>query len=89
MGDHGVVAGGGEGDVAGVDGDGVGAGDHDLQVGEGLAGEPGQVLGVTEREPADHGLTADDHVDVGVGDAVEQVDAGAVLGRRRCGDSQE
>ena len=85
MGDRGVVPRIGERDVAGVDGNGVGPGRTDLEPGEGLTGKAREVFGVTEREAFDDDFSADDDVDVGVGDAVDEMNACRVLGTgRRC-----
>jgi hypothetical protein len=75
VGDHGVVPGGGQRDVAGVDGDLVAAGHPHLELAERLPGQAAEVLRGTELEVLEHGLAAGDDVDGDAGDPVEQMDA--------------
>jgi len=84
--DDGVVAGAGQGYVTCIDCDGVCSGDLDLQVGERLASQSREVLGVAKCESYEDVAAARLHVNVNTGDAVKQVDACALSARRLGGE---
>ena len=81
--DHGVVAGGGNGEVTEIEGDRVRACEVDRQVGQGLSSEGGQVLHRTERVVGDHDVAVDHDVHIGIGDAVGEHDGRILSARRR------
>ena len=89
MSNSGDVARSGNGQIAHVDCDGVGASKKDFDFGKGLACKAGKVLGVAEAETRDHDRAASCDVNVGVWDAVDQVHSDRVLSAECCGRKQD